>query len=182
MARATAVQLTGIERTFDQDQIIVSKTDLTGHLTYANELFLGIARYAEDEVLGQPHSLVRHPDMPRAIFDLLWETLKAGREIFAFVINRGKDGSHYWVLAHVTPTLVDGTCIGYHSNRRVPPPRALRTITAVYQTLLQEEARHSDKRSAVQAGKRKLQSILDQAGQTYDEYIWSLINAEEVPS
>jgi len=121
MARATAVQLTGIERTFDQDQIIVSKTDLTGHLTYANELFLGIARYAEDEVLGQPHSLVRHPDMPRAIFDLLWETLKAGREIFAFVINRGKDGSHYWVLAHVTPTLVDGTRPP-DNHRRVPDP------------------------------------------------------------
>ena len=96
--------LTGVERTFGEDEIIVSKTDLTGRITYANDVFLRISGYAEAEVLGQPHSIIRHPGTPRAVFSLLWRTIESGREIFAYVVNRAKNGDHYWVLAHVTPT------------------------------------------------------------------------------
>ena len=77
------IQPTGTERTFENDEIIVSKTDSKGRITYANDVFLKLALYEESEVLGAPHSLVRHPDMPRAVFKLLWDTIQAGEEIFA---------------------------------------------------------------------------------------------------
>ena len=98
------MHLTGVERFFDKDEIIVSKTDLKGRMTYCNDVFLRIAGYTEQELLGQPHSIIRHPDMPRCVFKLLWDTIGAGKEIFAYVINRAKNGDHYWVLAHVTPS------------------------------------------------------------------------------
>ena len=103
MARPTAAP-TGRERMFGEDEIIVSKTDLKGRITYANSVFLRVAGYAEEDVLGQPHSMIRHPGMPRAVFKLLWETIAGGREIFAYVKNMARDGDHYWVFAHVTPS------------------------------------------------------------------------------
>ena len=103
MARPT-VAPTGRERVFGEDEIIVSKTDLQGRITYANSVFLRVAGYAEEDVLGQPHSMIRHPGMPRAVFKLLWETIAGGREIFAYVKNLARDGDHYWVFAHVTPS------------------------------------------------------------------------------
>lgn len=81
------------------DEIIVSKTDLKGRITYANRVFLTIAGYTEQEVLGEPHSIIRHPDLPRCIFKLLWDTIQGGTEIFAYVINRCKNGDHYLVYA-----------------------------------------------------------------------------------
>jgi PAS domain S-box-containing protein len=93
------VNLTGVERTFDEEEIIVSKTDLTGRVTYANDVFLRISGYTESEVLGQSHSIIRHPGTPRGVFSLLWRAIESGREIFAHVVNRAKNGDHYWVLA-----------------------------------------------------------------------------------
>ena len=121
------VRPTGVERTFGQDEIIVSKTDLKGRITYANRVFLQVAGYTEREVLGAPHSLIRHPDMPRSVFQLLWDTIQGGREVFAYVVNLAKNGDHYWVLAHVTPTFDDaGKIVGYHSMRRLPARRLKR--------------------------------------------------------
>ena len=100
MARPTAAP-TGRERMFGEDEIIVSKTDLQGKITYANSVFLRVVGYAEEDVLGQPHSMIRHPGMPRAVFKLLWETIAGGREIFAYVKNMARDGDHYSVFAHV---------------------------------------------------------------------------------
>ncbi len=113
--------LTGIERTFDDNDLIVSKTDLKGRVTYANPTFLHVAGFTEQEILGEPHSVVRHPDMPRSMFKFLWDTIEAGTEVFAYVINRARNGDHYWVYAHVTPSYdLTGKMIGYHSTRRVP--------------------------------------------------------------
>src|ERR1017187_6768808 len=86
--------LTGKERFFGEEEIFVSKTDLKGHITYANEVFLRVAGYDEEEVLGQPHSMIRHPAMPRCVFKLLWDQIQVGREIFAYVVNRAKTGDH----------------------------------------------------------------------------------------
>ena len=102
--REPTIRPTAVERTFKEDEIIVSKTDLKGIITYANRTFLEVAMYSEDEVLGQPHSLIRHPDMPRCVFKLLWDTIQGGEEIFAYVKNMAKNGDYYWVFAHVTPT------------------------------------------------------------------------------
>jgi PAS domain S-box-containing protein len=100
-----AVHLTGVERTFVENEIIVSKTDLKGRITYANDVFIKLAGFTETELLGQPHSIIRHPEMPRCVFKLLWDTIAEGGEIFAYVVNRSKNGDHYWVFAHVTPTV-----------------------------------------------------------------------------
>ena len=99
-----SVRPTGIERFFEEDEIIVSKTDPKGVITYANRVFLRIAQYEEEEILGAAHNIIRHPDMPQCIFDLLWKTIASGQEIFAYVKNMAKNGDHYWVFAHVTPT------------------------------------------------------------------------------
>ncbi len=167
---------TGIERTFGEEEIIVSKTDTKGRITYANDVFLRVAGYEESEVLGQPHSLIRHPDMPRAVFKLLWDTIESGREIFAYVVNRAKCGDHYWVFAHVTPTFdASGGIIGYHSNRRTPDRRAVQTVQEIYQELLAIEARHgADWRAGMDAAVAHLVMTLDQAGMPYDEFVFSI--------
>ncbi len=169
------IQPTGIERFFDVDDIIVSKTDLKGHITYANKIFTDIASLSEREVLGAPHSIIRHPDMPRCVFKLLWDRLAEGREIFAYVVNMASNGDHYWVLAHVTPSIgEDGKVIGYHSNRRVPEQHALPAIRQLYAKLLAEENRHDDRKQAMAASTAILLGLLEEKGVGYDEFIFSL--------
>ncbi|BCS36010.1 transcriptional regulator [Luteitalea sp. TBR-22] len=166
---------TGHERFFADDDVIVSKTDLTGKITYANDVFLTIASYEEHEVIGQPHSLIRHPDMPRSVFKFMWDTLGAEKEIFAYVVNMARNGDHYWVLAHVTPTFgPDGRPIGYHSNRRVPEPGAVSRIKQIYAALLAEERKYADKRQQLEAGTALLQRTLQDTGMPYEEFVWTL--------
>ncbi len=176
-ARATRNDsLTGVERFFDDDEIIVSKTNLKGHITYANRVFLRLADYTEQDVLGQPHSIIRHPDMPRCVFKLLWDTVQKGEEIFAYVVNRSKNGDHYWVLAHVTPSFDEtGKIIGYHSNRRVPDRTVLEsTIIPLYKSLLDEEKRHKDRKLGMHSSFEMLVKVLEEKGVAYDELIFSL--------
>jgi PAS domain S-box-containing protein len=171
---------TGEARTFAPDELIVSKTDLRGVITYANDVFLRISRYELDEVLGRPHNLIRHPEMPRAVFALLWQTLSEGRELFAYINNLASDGAHYWVLAHVTPSYsADGAVIGYHSNRRRPSPGAIRTVTPLYRRLVEEERRHPTAKAAVAASSRLLDELVAAEASSYEEFIWSVIAREE---
>jgi PAS domain S-box-containing protein len=176
--RQTTVRPTGVERTFDSDDIIVSKTDPKGIITYANDVFLRVSGYAEEEVLGQPHNIIRHPDMPRCVFKLLWDTIAGGEEIFAYVLNLAADGAHYWVVAHVTPTFGRrDEIIGYHSNRRLPHRGDVAEIAPIYQALLVEERRHTQTPAAIAAGTAKLQHLLAERGQDYDEFVWSIGHA-----
>ena len=173
---ARDLSLTGKEQFFDEDEIIVSKTNLKGHLTYCNDVFLRMAGYTEQECLGQPHSMIRHPEMPRCVFGLLWETIQDGREIFAYVVNRCKNGDHYWVNAHVTPSR-DGTgkVIGYHSSRRVPDKHILdSTIIPLYKDLLEEEQRHSNRKAGLDASIEMVAGILKEKNLEYDEFIATL--------
>lgn len=173
MARPT--DLTGNERFFDDDELIVSKTNLTGHITYANRVFLKISGYTESEILGAPHSLIRHPHMPRAVFKLLWDTIKSGQEIFAYVVNRSKNGDHYWVFAHVTPTFNDkNQIIGYHSNRRTPDRRKLAKVEPIYRRLVEAESHHRNPKDQIAASTPLLQNLLTTAGITYEELVFSL--------
>lgn len=168
---------TSVERRFGEDEIIVSKTDLKGRITYANDVFLRIAEYKESEVLGQPHSLIRHPDMPRAVFKLLWDTIETGDEIFAYVKNMTAKGDFYWVFAHVTPSFdADGQITGYHSNRRVPAAGAIAKIEPLYRQLLDEEKRHANARDGLNASVQMLTRMLDGLGMTYDAFVFSLAN------
>lgn len=166
---------TGKERTFCEDELIVSKTDARGIITYANSVFCRVAGYSEDELLGQPHNIIRHPDMPGCVFKLLWDTLGQGREIFAYVVNQARNGDHYWVFAHVTPSHdAHGRLVGYHSNRRVPYADALPKVKALYAELLEIEGRHRDRTTAVQAGFDAVVAKLQAAGVSYDQFVFSL--------
>ena len=84
--------LTGVEKTFSPDEIIVTKTDLQGRISYGNRTFFRMCGYSEQECIGAQHNLIRHPDMPRCVFKLLWDTLQSGREVFAYVNNRSRNG------------------------------------------------------------------------------------------
>jgi PAS domain S-box-containing protein len=168
------IRPSGIERSFGVDEVIVSKTNLQGHITYVNDVFLRVSAYDEDQVLGKPHNIIRHPDMPRAIFGLLWSEIQAGREIFAYINNLASDGVNYWVFAHVTPSRSGGQIVGYHSNRRVPGPGSIEAIGPIYASLLVEERRHSQPKQAVEMSTKLLTQILDDRGTTYDEFVWSL--------
>jgi len=172
---ATQPSLTGVESTFTDDEIIVSKTDDKGRITYANRVFMRVAKYKEEELLGKPQSLVRHPEMPRCVFKYLWDTIQSGHEVFAYIVNRCKDGDHYWVLAHVTPSFDSaGRITGYHSNRRNPDRQALAKVQALYAELLAVERQYSNPEEQWQASMPVLQSKLEEMGMTYDEYVWSL--------
>lgn len=92
------------EKTFSENELIISKTDLHGKITYGNEMFIRMSGYTVNELLYVPHNIIRHPDMPKVIFKLLWKTVKSGKEIHAYVKNLSKDGSYYWVFANITPS------------------------------------------------------------------------------
>lgn len=170
-----AVQPTGVEVFFDSSEIIVSKTDLKGRLTYANDVFLRIAEFGEGECLGEPRSLIRHPNMPRAVFKLLWDTVTAKKEIFAYVVNMTKTGDHYWVFAHVTPSLDEtGNVIGFHSNRRIPSREAVAKIEKLYAELLATEKKHSNAKEGMDASYQQLMSFVNDNGGNYEELIFNI--------
>lgn len=170
------LSLTGVERFFKPNEVIVSKTDLKGRITYANEIFQRIAGYSEQELLGQPHSIVRHPAMPRCVFKLLWDTLEAGEEIFAYVINRARNGDHYWVFAHVTPSFDEqGNVISYHSSRRVPRRDVVEgVITPLYKQLLDAENSFDNSKEGMAVSFQAVLDLLNEKGVSYDELIFSL--------
>jgi len=168
--------LTGVERTFDEDEIIVSKTDLSGKITYGNRTFYRLAGLQEKECLGVQHNLIRHPQMPRAVFELLWNTLKDGKEIFAYVINRSSNGDHYWVFAHVTPSYDSGGNItGYHSNRRVPNRQVLTEhIEPLYKNLLEVEQTASNPKDGLAASYQAVADLLTKKKVGFNEFMFSL--------
>ncbi len=169
------VQPNGQELRLGDDEIIVSKTDTKGVITYANSVFLRLAGMTEAEAIGAPHSVIRHPDMPRGVFKFLWDRIQAGREVFAYVVNLAKTGEHYWVLAHVTPTYdASGKIVGYHSNRRAPRRAAVETMAGLYAELNSIESQAGGKLDAAEASLAALQTKLDQLGTSYDAFIFSL--------
>jgi PAS domain S-box-containing protein len=168
-------ELTGREVMFGTEEILVTKTDLTGTITYANDVFLRVAGYSEGDVIGQPHSFIRHPEMPRAIFKLLWEALHGGKEIFAYVVNCAKYGDHYWVFAHVTPTLdANGTVTGYHSSRRCPDRRQVEQVKVLYDRMLAAERQHPRKADAIAASLQILKLAVAEHHQSYEEFVFSI--------
>ncbi|SFX43290.1 PAS domain-containing protein [Marinospirillum alkaliphilum] len=169
--KSKLIQPTQVERKMRQDDFIVSKTDARGIITYCNPIFIEFAGYTEQELLGKQHNIVRHPHMPRAAFKLAWDTIKSGREFFAYVKNMSKDGSYYWVFAHITPDLDPvGQLIGYTSVRRCPDQRVLDVITPLYQKMLNAEQSVATT-DAVAAGTRVLVDYLAHKGKPYEEWV-----------
>jgi len=153
-----------------ENDFIVSKTDLKGRITYVNKIFTEMGEYSEKELLGKPHSIVRHPDTPKAVFKLLWDMVQAGDEIFAYVINKTKNGNDYWVYANVTPSLdANGRTIGYHSVRRKPNSAALDIIKPLYSQMV-----NAERSGGIEAGTKILTDLLHEKGVNYNELIITL--------
>lgn len=167
---AQKLPVTNIERQVSEDAFLVSKTDTKGKITYCNIPFRDIVGAKSDELIGKPHNIVRHPDMPRVIFKLLWDRVQAKQEIFAYVKNRSFDGSFYWVFANVTASVDErGNIVGYYSVRRKPNPKAIAFIEPLYRRLLETE-----KSSGLDASVRLLQEILKEKNTSYDELVNNL--------
>ncbi|WP_321391925.1 PAS domain-containing protein [Emcibacter sp.] len=163
------------EITLDHEDIIVSKTDLKGRITYVNDTFCKIAEMREREVLGEQHSIIRHPDMPRSVFQLLWETIQYKREIFAYVKNISKTGKYYWVIAHVTPTLDrDGNIVAYHSNRRGVSASEVTKVDKLYKEICAVERQYPNRKEGMLAGSKYLVEQAANNATSYDEFIWSV--------
>ena len=162
------------EIVLDDSDIIVSKTDLKGRITYANRVFMRIANYPENGLLHQQHNIVRHPDMPRGAFKLLWDTIQAKQEFFAYVKNMTAEGHYYWVYANVTPDMDEqGRVVGYFSVRRKPKPSAIAAIQPVYREMLEAE-RQAGPARAVEASVALLTNKLQSLGTTYERFILDL--------
>lgn len=169
------IKPTGVERKLGENEIIVSKTDPSGRIVYVNQTLLKISDFTEEDLLGQQHSIVRHPEMPRSVFKLLWETIQSGQEIFAYVVNLTKFGDHYWVFAHITPSFDEaGNIIGFHSNRRAPDAKGVQSAQALYKVLLEEEQRHADRRKGMLSATELLQSMLADKQVEYDQFVFTL--------
>ena len=131
---------TDVEHPVTNVDIIVSKGDEKGDITYANPIFFKLAGYTQAELLEQPHSLIRHPDMPKIIFKYLWDTIGSGKDVKAFVKNLCKDGGFYWVFAHVrVATNPDGSFRNYVSTRKGMSSGARAVIGPLYKELLAAE-------------------------------------------
>lgn len=130
----------GREVEFGSDEQLVSTTDLRGVITYANDHFCRVAGYTREELIGKPHSMVRHADMPKAAFGDLWSHLKAGQAWRGLVKNRCKDGSYYWVDAYVTPLYENGKISGFQSVRCRPQPEHKAIAIELYAKLRQQES------------------------------------------
>ena len=125
---------------FPTGETLVSTTDLKGRITHCNPAFVHLSGYAAGELMGQPHNLIRHPDMPEEAFRDMWETIAGGQPWSGVVVNRRKNGDHYWVLANVTPLLENGQVTGYLSVRTCPDRSAVDAATALYATMRAEAA------------------------------------------
>lgn len=172
----TATIPTNREVFFDRDHFIVSKTDLKGRITYVNRAFCKVAAYSEQELIGAQHSIVRHPDMPRAVFKFLWDRILEGHEVFAYVKNMAKTGDFYWVFAHVTPSCDSaGNILGFHSNRRVPERRVLNeAIIPLYDALLKTENAQPNAKQGLVASYRQFSETVQSKARSYDELVFSL--------
>ena len=157
---------TDVEHEVTSVDMIVSKSDEAGNITYTNPIFMKISGYSQGELLDQPHSILRHPDMPKVIFKYLWDNLKAGKDVNAFVRNLCKDGGFYWVCAQVrVANNPDGSFRNYVSTRKRMSQGARKVIEPVYAKLLEIE-----KSDGVEASEKALMDWLAEQGQSAETF------------
>ncbi len=148
-----------IETQVPKNELIISRTDLKGIITYVNDTFASISGYEPDELIGKPHNIIRHPDMPKSIFKDLWDTLSRGDEWQGYVKNLRKDKGYYWVFAKISPLIKDGNIIGYKSLREPVDREKKIEMQRVYDELREKE---EDKfRVVLYVDREKLKSLKD---------------------
>jgi len=161
----TRPEVTDIEHEVKSVDLIVSKSDAEGNITYVNPIFVKISGYSQASLLEKPHAILRHPDMPKAIFKYLWENIKEGHDVVAYVKNLCADGGYYWVLATVKMAKnPDGSFRNYMSTRRAVSDNAKETIAKLYADLLEIE-----KNEGVEASYTAFEKFLDENSLTESE-------------
>ena len=146
----------------DPKRYIVSETDASGKITYCNDYFMEVSGYSKEELIGQPHSIVRHPDMPAVVFKLLWVMISTGHNINAVVKNLAKDGRYYWVFTEfeIRKDTDTDEIIGYHASRKTVSKHIIEIISELYATLLEIE-----KKEGVDASQMYLIKFLKEKGE-----------------
>ena len=151
---------------------IVSKTDPKGIIEYGNDYFVEISGYTEAELIGQPHSIIRHPDMPKIVFKMMWDRINKGQNIIAVVKNLAKDGSYYWVITEFEPKLdpITNEIISHTAFRKAAPRKAIETMEPIYAKLIEME-----KEGGMEASEKYLYGFLEEKNMTYDEFINNIV-------
>jgi len=168
------IQPTDRESFLSDSEFIISKTDTKGRIVYGNKVLVEMSCFQEHELLGKQHNIVRHPDMPRAIFKILWDKIQAGDEYNGYVINLRKDGGFYWIFTNVTPSYdSSGRLIGYYSVRRKPNRDALNIIKPLYEKMVAAE-KQAGAKGAIAASMAILNNLLDDKGVSYDKFVCTL--------
>lgn len=157
-------------------KIIVSKTDKKGNILYVNDYFCEVTGYEPNDVIGLPHNIIRHPDMPRAIFYLMWQRIQNGENIIAVVKNLAKSGKYYWVTTDFeTYRDVDGNIDSYIAFRRPASKRAIEGVEDLYSAMLNIEREHGLKASLVY-----LEGFLDERHTNYNDFVSDLIKPKSL--
>ncbi len=164
------------EIVFSKKKFIVSKSDTRGNIIFINKNFAEISGYTEEELMGMPHNVIRHPDMPKAIFFLVWNSLKAGREVSGVIKNLAKSGKYYWVIADFSiQTNAKGYIESFTAFRRAVPEKVIEEIEELYDTMLNIEKKHGIKGSL-----SYLESFLEEKDMSYDEYLEELVRPKGI--
>ncbi len=163
--------ITDEEMKFDRNELIISRTDIRGTITYCNSIFAKMSGWTQEELLGSNHNLIRHPDMPKAAYQLVWDSIKANNEFYGYVKNLRKNGGYYWVFAYITADLNDdGEIAGYTSYRRYAPKLAIDTMKPIYKLL-----RDAEERGSIESSVELLGDFLNKHGfSSYDQFIVDL--------
>ncbi len=157
-------------------KFIVSKTDIKGKILFINKNFSEISKYTEAELIGAPHNVVRHPDMPKAIFYLIWQSLLAGNKISGIIKNLAKDGRYYWVIADLEPKFnSNGEVVTLTAFRRSAPQDVIDTAEELYATMLSIEKKHGMEKSLAY-----LEGFLEENEMNYNEFIDELIKPKGI--
>jgi len=156
----------------EANSVLISRTDTSSRILYANQEFIRISGFSEAELLGNPHNIVRHPDMPRAVYHLMWQHLKDGKEFNGYIKNRTKNGGYYWVFANIGIQKDQSKTI-YMSVRRRPQERALNQIFPHYQEMCRLES-GSDRDAGLQRSCAYFETLYQDYGKGYDEFVFSL--------
>ncbi len=154
------------ELLINDSEMIVSSTDRKGNITYANDVFCKFSGYSRAELISQPHNILRHEDMPKSVFYLLWKRALNGEVISAFVKNKAKNGDYYWVKAYIKPIIKDGEITQITSYRKPINNFAKEYMTNLYKAILDYEKTHT-----IEESMKFVEVYLDDRGLTYDQFV-----------
>lgn len=162
------------ETVLSDDDFIVSKTDLKSKITYGNQYFLKISGWSEEDLIGAPHNILRHPDVPQVAFKILYEKLDNDEEFFGFVKNLKKDGGYYWVFASISCAYdTNGNKVGYYAVRRKPIDGFKKIIEPIYQKLVEIE-----KSGGMDASYEAVQNLLKEKGLEFNQLMLGIQKGE----